>query len=567
MIECKHFSYAYPQATDLALEDINFSVPQGSFNVICGPSGAGKSTLCKALAGIVPNYYGGGYKGDVIVEGKSNIGLNIADIAMQVGIVLDDYESQLVSLTVEEELSFCLSNRQFVVPDIKKSIAEILTAVGLPDRQSYSIDELSGGQRQRLVIASALISRPKVLVLDEPVSALDPQGAMSLYKLIDSLRDKFGVTIIVVEHNLNYVLPYMQNILLLDKGVQLKFSDMDNVLKTIYQHTQLRELLPELWQIKLAIEHKCHISMGSWRNSTQAINELKAIAVGAVVADTAAKHIAKVEPREIIGISNVNFAYRTGEPVLNDINLSISKGEFVALLGANGNGKTTLSRLLMRLNKVRSGEIKIGGVDTAGLEPADIAHTVGYVFQNPDLQILADTVFEEVAYGARLKGYDEDTVTQLVESALTAVGLSEFQDKYPRLLSFGQKRRLAIAAALVLKPQVLILDEITSGQDNLEKKLVMDYLTKLNRQDQLTLILITHDMQSVLAYCNRALVLNKGELVFDGSVPELFSGMQPLGNWGLSIPSTAQLANEFNLPNSSVPELANGFESLIKEEV
>ena len=240
---------------------------------------------------------------------------------------------------------------------------------------------------------------------------------------------------------------------------------------------------------------------------------------------------------------NVNFAYTRGQSVIKDIDCKINDGEFVALLGHNGSGKTTLSRLFMALCHPRSGEILVDGEDIVNYEPADLADKIGYVFQNPDLQILEDTVFDEVAYGPRAKKLTEETIKRQVNEALEAMGLTELQKEYPRLLSFGQKRRLGVAAALALNPRTLILDEITNGQDALEKEGMMSYLQAINEDRGITIMLISHDMDIVRRYAKRVIVLHYGKKVFDGPPRELFDGSQPVERWGLRRPTVASLAS------------------------
>lgn len=251
----------------------------------------------------------------------------------------------------------------------------------------------------------------------------------------------------------------------------------------------------------------------------------------------------------------VNFAYNRGEPVINDITLTIKDGEFVALLGQNGSGKTTLSRLFMALIHPRSGEILVDGINIVHQEPADLADKIGYVFQNPDLQILEDTVFDEVAYGPRAKKQPEANVREQVEAALAATGLSELRGAYPRLLSFGQKRRLGVASALALKPQILILDEITNGQDALEKENIMEYLQAINEQQGMTIVLISHDMDVVRRFARRAIVLSGGSVVFDDTPTKLFDGTMPLNQWGLCCPTACRLGNALGITAATPEEL------------
>lgn len=251
---------------------------------------------------------------------------------------------------------------------------------------------------------------------------------------------------------------------------------------------------------------------------------------------------------------NVNFAYMRGQPVINDMDCRIEDGEFVALLGHNGSGKTTLSRLFMALCHPRSGEIMVDGEDIVKCEPADLADKIGYVFQNPDLQILEDTVFDEVAYGPRAKKLTNETINSQTMEALEAMGLTELKNEYPRLLSFGQKRRLGVAAALALNPRTLILDEITNGQDALEKENMMQYLQAINAKRGITIVLISHDMDIVRRFAKRAIVLHHGNKVFDGTPQELFNGSQPVERWGLRRPTVASLAAALGVDAASPDE-------------
>lgn len=257
----------------------------------------------------------------------------------------------------------------------------------------------------------------------------------------------------------------------------------------------------------------------------------------------------------MIEANALNFAYRRGIPVLQDITCKIEDGEAVALLGHNGSGKTTLSRLFMALDHPRSGQVLVDGVDIVGYEPADLADKVGYVFQNPDLQLLGDTVFEEVAYGLQNRKLPKDTLVKQVREAVEAMGLTEYLDKYPRGLSFGQKRRLGVAAALALQPRTLILDEITNGQDEQEKHHMMNYLAKLQAEKHITLILITHDMEIARKYTKHALVLHDGQLVYDGATEDLFDGKRPIEEWGLKQPVLARMGALFGVQAESPEEL------------
>ena len=265
----EHFSYAYPR-TEAVLNNIDLVVPKSSFTVITGPSGAGKSTLCRAIAGVVPNYYGGRAAGRVLVDGEDTLGQRIADLTQYVGLVLDDYESQLVSLTVEEEIQFGLYNRGIMPDEALQLTSDALAQVGLAGKERLRLDELSGGQRQRLAIAAVLAYKPDVLVLDEAASALDPEGAESLYRMLDELRRLCGLTVIVVEHELGYVLPYATQVLALVDGRVAACGSMEETFSALWKEEALQMLVPELWQVKFTMEAAQGCRFGEWRTAEQA---------------------------------------------------------------------------------------------------------------------------------------------------------------------------------------------------------------------------------------------------------------------------------------------------------
>ena len=274
VINIDNFYFAYKKS-DLVLRDINFEIKKGSFTVITGPSGAGKTTLCKAMTGIVPYYMGGRYSGDVKINGESTKGKRVSDIAMRVGFIMEDYESQLVSLTAGEEIAFSLLNHGFAPQEVEERTRQALEDVGLPGRESYQLDELSGGQRQRLLLAATLAVHPEIIVLDEPVSAMDPDGARSLYKLVDKIHKQYGTTIIAVEHRVDYVLPYVTDMIVLNEGELVAADVFEAAAPKMYENPALRLLLPSLWQIKLGLEEKLGVDLGDWRSEEDALADFR----------------------------------------------------------------------------------------------------------------------------------------------------------------------------------------------------------------------------------------------------------------------------------------------------
>ncbi|MGM9583397.1 MAG: energy-coupling factor ABC transporter ATP-binding protein [Phascolarctobacterium sp.] len=274
VIKLENFYFAYKRS-DLVLKDINLDIKKGSFTAITGPSGAGKTTLCKAMTGIVPYYMGGRYSGDVQVHGESTKEKRVSDIAMRVGFIMEDYESQLVSLTAGEEIAFALLNHGFKPEEIAERTRRALEDVGLPGRESYQLDELSGGQRQRLLLAATLAVHPEIIVLDEPVSAMDPDGAQSLYKLVWDIHERYGTTIVAVEHRMDYLLPYVSDMVVLKNGELVTADTFEAAAPKMYEDKELRPLLPTLWQVKLGLEEKLHVDLGDWRSEADALADFK----------------------------------------------------------------------------------------------------------------------------------------------------------------------------------------------------------------------------------------------------------------------------------------------------
>lgn len=278
VVELENFYFAYKKS-DLVLKDIDFAVKKGSFTVITGPSGAGKTTLCKAIAGIVPYYVGGSYSGDVKLYGETTKGRRVSDIAMSVGFIMEDYESQMVSLTAGEEIAFALLNHGFAAAEIAERTKQALADVGLPGRESYQLDELSGGQRQRLLLAATLAVRPDIIVLDEPVSAMDPDGAQSLYQLVYEIHKRYGTTIIAVEHRIDYLLPYITDLVVLKAGELVVADKFETAAPKMYQDKTLRPLMPTLWQVKLGLEEKLSLDFGDWRTEADALADFKTFSI------------------------------------------------------------------------------------------------------------------------------------------------------------------------------------------------------------------------------------------------------------------------------------------------
>lgn len=269
----RDFSFAYPGG-DKVLDRVNMTVNRGSFTVVTGPGGAGKTTLCLAVCGVVPHYFGGSIAGEVLVNGSRTADSSMGELAAAVGTVLEDYESQLVSITVAEEVAFALESRGLDHGKIRERIEEALAWVGLTGMEMREIASLSGGQRQRLAIASVLATKAEILVLDEPASALDPEGAEEMYALLAALNREHGITIVVVEHDLAKVLAYADQMVVLAAGQVARAGGCEDVLPFLWRQEELREMVPRLWGLKFALEQELGRKFGNWRHEDEAVAEL-----------------------------------------------------------------------------------------------------------------------------------------------------------------------------------------------------------------------------------------------------------------------------------------------------
>ncbi|MGI6263119.1 MAG: energy-coupling factor ABC transporter ATP-binding protein [Succiniclasticum sp.] len=280
VVSFDHYYFQYTNARSVVLKNICLDIERGSFTVLVGPSGAGKTTLCKSMTGILPYYQGGSYAGDVRVLGKSTKGQKVSDLAMSIGFMMEDYESQLVSLTAGEEVAFALVNHGFPPEETDERVRRALAEVGLPERENYQLDELSGGQRQRLALASLLAVRPEIIVLDEPVSAMDPDGAESLYQLIHQIHQDHGTTFVIVEHRVEFVLPYVTNLVAVKEGRITAAGSCEDVVPALYADPDMRPLLPDLWQIHGGLEARTGQQFRLWRSVGEAVDDLQERGMG-----------------------------------------------------------------------------------------------------------------------------------------------------------------------------------------------------------------------------------------------------------------------------------------------
>lgn len=501
MIELQDVSYTYPGSEAAVLKDLSLEVKEGEFILVVGPSGAGKSTLLRSLNGLVPHFYGGAFRGKVRVAGHDPLAEGPRGMSAVVGFVLQDPESQFVVDSVEDELAFAMENHNLQQAVMRRRVEEVLDQLNIAHLRHRRINTLSGGEKQRVAIGAVLTLQPKVLVLDEPTSQLDPQAAEEVLTTLQKLNADLALTIILSEHRLERVVQYV------DRVVYMPGNGIRPLIGTPEEVLMEADLVPPL--VRLAKE------LG-WRPVPLTIKEGRRFArqvklpAGELETPSGRRKLPGDAGDPVIDVQNLWFSYN-GQEALRGINLSIAQGEFIALMGRNGSGKTTLLKHLVGLLRPQRGGVELWGESTKGKDTEDIARRVGYVPQNPGSLLFADTLRDELAFTLRSHGLSGGDYHSLLET----LHLEHYIDTYPRDLSAGERQRAAMAAILVAEPEIILLDEPTRGLDYYQKRTLVQLLSA-QQQEGRTVVMSTHDVELVAQCADRVLILGEGQVVVDG---------------------------------------------------
>jgi len=516
LIRIRELNFTYNGTERPALNKINLTIEDGHFVLLTGASGGGKSTLCRVFNGLVPHFYGVKISGKAEVQGMDILKTPPKELATKVGMVFQDPENQLVTTDVEREIAFGLENLGYPKNLIARRIEEALDTAGIAHLRFARNNELSGGEKQKVAIASVLALHPEILVLDEPTSELDPQSAEEVLRLLERLNDELGLTVILIEQRLDRVVHLVDRMLVMGGGEILADGRPAEVMNGNIAGLGIG--LPPV--IRLMRELKSHNAALNGLPLTVKDARLRLQKVLQNVKTSAfADAGASLEP--VLNIDKVWFAY--GErAVLKNINLNIGRGEFIAVMGRNASGKTTLVKQLNGLLKPTKGRVRLGGVDTRKSTAADLSRRVGYVFQNPNDHLFADTVEDEIAFSLRNRGVDETKITKAVEGMLEEFELGRYRKSYPRNLSGGEKQRVALASVLVGQPEVIVLDEPTRGMDYVLKKKLVSYLDDYRRKGN-TVIMVSHDVETIAECAERVVLLSEGRVVVEGNKREVLA--------------------------------------------
>ena len=505
-ISFNQFTFQYDAQAEATLKDISFDIVKGEKVLILGPSGSGKSTLAQCLNGIIPNIHKGQAKGQVRIDGQDIFKQSIYDKSQSVSTVLQDPDGQFIGLTVAEDLAFALENDCANQSEMKDKVALWAERLDLTSLLNHRPQDLSGGQKQRVSLAGVLIDESPILLFDEPLANLDPKSGQETIDLIDKIHKEVGATTIIIEHRLEDVLYRpVDRILLVNDGTLLFNGSPDELLSsTLLLENGIREPLYVTVLRQLGFDTR----------SAQNLSQLDALDLSdLVLPDRVLKDKRDSSSDSILKVEGLSVSYGDNPAIIEDMSFSLKKGERLAIVGKNGAGKSTLAKALCGFVPSQ-GKLTYKGQDISQDSIAERSERIGFVLQNPNQMISQTMIFDEVALGLRLRGIEETEVEERVHEVLKTCGLYSFR-KWPiSALSFGQKKRVTIASILVLKPEIIILDEPTAGQDYKTYTDIMNFLDSLQKQGH-TIVMITHDMQLMLEYSDRCLVVVEGKIIAD----------------------------------------------------
>ena len=505
-ISFNQFTFQYDAQAEATLKDISFDIAKGEKVLILGPSGSGKSTLAQCLNGIIPNIHKGQAQGQVRIDGQDIFKQSIYDKSQLVSTVLQDPDGQFIGLTVAEDLAFALENDCANQSEMKDKVALWAERLDLTSLLNHRPQDLSGGQKQRVSLAGVLIDESPILLFDEPLANLDPKSGQEAIGLIDKIHKEVGATTIIIEHRLEDVLYRpVDRILLVNDGELLFNGSPDELLSsTLLLENGIREPLYVTVLRQLGFDTR----------SAQNLSQLDALDLSDLaLPDRVLKDKRDSSSDSILKVEGLSVSYGDNPAIIEELSFSLKKGERLAIVGKNGAGKSTLAKALCGFVPSQ-GKLTYKGQDISQDSIAERSERIGFVLQNPNQMISQTMIFDEVALGLRLRGIEEAEVEERVHEVLKTCGLYSFRNWPISALSFGQKKRVTIASILVLKPEIIILDEPTAGQDYKTYTDIMNFLDSLQKQGH-TIVMITHDMQLMLEYSDRCLVVVEGKIIAD----------------------------------------------------
>lgn len=547
IIEFKDFSFKYNSQAEPTLKNINLKINKGEKILLAGPSGSGKSTIGRCLNGLIPNIYQGEVKGKCLVNGKDITSTSLFDFSFTTSTILQDADSQFIGLTVGEDIAFALENDCQPKDKMHQTVNQWADELKIKELLTQSPQSLSGGQKQIVALAGVLVDESPILLFDEPLANLDPASGLKTMAIIDKIQKELNATVIIIEHRVEEVLSQpIDRIILVNEGTIVADQPTNQLL---HSHTLEKIGVREPLYLKALTAADVNLS------SIKEVDQISTLPVSEKISDKLAAWTkqAKITKKEadnlpLLKLDHVGYQYSKNQPYpLKDVSTTINQGDFISIVGQNGAGKTTLCRTICGFIS-NEGKITLKDQNLSDLSIKERAEKIGYVMQDPNQMISQKMIFDEIALGLRLRNVDEETIKQKVDQTLKICGLYPFRHWPISALSFGQKKRVTIAAILVLEPESIILDEPTAGQDWKTYTEIMSFLKHLNTIGK-TIIIITHDMHLMLEYTSRSLAFAKGKLIADTTPIELLTNQALIKEASLKRTSLYDLAKHYNLPD------------------
>ena len=542
MIEIRDLTYTYPGAETPTLRGVDLEIERGDFLAIVGNNGCGKSTLCKVMNGLIPHFIAGEFTGTVEIDGASTLESEIGELAQKVGYVYQDFENQIVRPTVLDDASYACMN--YAMKDYQEKGKQALKQCGLEGREQDYIWQLSGGQTHLLALAGAVSLQPDVLILDEPIAQLDPMHADRIYEVLRELNEKYGKTIIVIEHHTEYIADYCRNVLLLKDGhVEWKLP-VGEALGRVEELRSCNIFPPQVTQAAYELEQNGTLA-GKGGGLPATIEDGKKVFGNLIYQREEPFSGAGEKPlgEAVVSFRDVAVSYRSvkGEPrqIFRSLNLDLCKGEKIALIGSNGAGKSTLMKMMTGLLRPNAGNIRVKDVQVEETRPERMSRYVSLVYQNPEDMFIKDSIEADISFAMQVRG--EERWQERTRKLLERFHLTELKDRDGRLLSGGQMRRASLAIGVALDPEILLLDEPTANLDIATRKEIMRTLKEMEDITE-TVMIATHDMQLVCEWADRIIVLYQGEVIADGSRDEIFGNQEILDTVGIRPPEIFSMA-------------------------
>ncbi|MCZ8514399.1 energy-coupling factor transporter ATPase [Paenibacillus filicis] len=538
-LQIKNLSFKYPNEQTYALHNLQLDIPAGQFVLVAGPSGCGKSTLGLALAGLIPLRMSGIMDGAVYLGEKNLSHMEIDEISQRVGMVFQNPDNQLIQFKVELEAAFGPENLNLPHEEIERRVNEALHYTGSDKYRKALIETLSGGQKQRVAISAALSMRPSVLVLDEPTSDLDPRGTQEVLKVLRRLNEELGMTIVLIEHKIDEVIPWVDRVLLMDQGRIVVDSSPRKAFCNTLLWNELGVSIPEMVQLSYALPKVFAGRVAL--TAAEAADALQGTRYAAALSTAAS--VGRPRPQTgsaLLQWKNIELTYGNNR-VLQDLNFEVREHEWVAVAGANGSGKTSLAALAMGFSSATAGQMICYDRPVKAGDISKQSEKIGYLFQSADHMLFSPTVIKELgfakSYGRRTRSRGQYSEEQLAE----LIDLSDRLEHNPYQLSHGQRQRLALASLLTSAPKTLILDEPTTGQDEGHASAFLEFLNALRETQGLTYLMISHDMRAVAKYADRLAVLDNGRIVLNDRPERVFAHVDRLAECQVVPPPIAHL--------------------------